>query len=227
MVLNMRGPASRWLNPVEHHGHRAYRNGLCTGNGGGATSTGSPLAALTRNEPRSQRRSGKCVAKKDLDNPTFRLARCRESCHRKDDWLNIGDDPYLSQAMIRMAMRGESSFGNGKACLELACLELERPAWNSQGLPEVGKACLELARPAWSWKGLPGIGKACLEAARLAWSWQEILREGLDNKLPSENTAQSQECEHHRLNPPSCGVIQVFPRDGMENHLNGSRSSQK
>ena len=142
---------------VEHHGHRAYRNGLCTGNRGGDTSTGSPLAALTRKEPRSQRRSGKCVAKKDLDNPTFRLARCRQSCHRKDKWLNIGDDPDISQAEIRMARRGESLFGNGKATLELACLELAC----------LELACLELERPAWNWQclpgsnSLPGIGKKC------------------------------------------------------------------
>ena len=141
---------------VEHHGLRDYRNGLCTGNCGGATSTGSPLAALTRNEPRSQRRSGKYVAKKDLDNSTFRLARCRESCHRNDEWLNNGDDPDLSQAMIRMARRKKTLFGNGRATLELACLKLAC----------LKLACLELERPAWNWQCLPGSSKACLELAR-------------------------------------------------------------
>ncbi len=144
---------------VEHHGHRAYRNGFCTGNRGGATSTGSPLAALTRNEPRSQRRSGKYVAKKDLDNSTFRLSRFRESCHRKDDWLNIGDDPYLSQAVIRMARRGDRLFGNGKATrswlawnwLAWNWLPWNWLAWSWKGLPGIGKA--------WKQQGLPGIGK--------------------------------------------------------------------
>ena len=84
--------------------------------------------------------------KKDLDNPTFRIARCRQSCHRNDEWLNIGDDQDLSQAVIRMARRGDRLFGNGKTTLELASLELERPAWNWQGLPGSSKACLELAR---------------------------------------------------------------------------------